>query len=300
MKKKIKKRTLKKESFWCWLIMGVLSLMCLIPIFLVISASLTDEKYIQQSGYPFWPVDASLSTYRFLMANKGTLLIKSLFVTISVVILGTLYSVTVVTCFSYAISQKKSVFRFTRILSFFAWFSTIFSGGVLPWYILCTQYYGLKNNLLALFIPYGMNVWNMFILRGNFRQIPDELEEAAKIDGATHGQVFVKIAIPLARSGIVTIALFNILMFWNDFYLPKWLISDSDYYTLQMILYNMLSNSQALLRDSTLSSILQNIVLPTETAKMAVAVMAILPIAILYPFTLKYFVKGINVGGVKG
>lgn len=296
----MKKRKLKKESCWCWIIMGVLSLLCLIPIFLVVSASLTDEKYIQQFGYSFWPVGASLNTYRFLIANKGMLFLKSLLVTISVVVLGTLYSVSVVTCFSYAISQKKSVFRFTRILSFFAWFSTIFSGGVLPWYILCTQYYGLKNNLLALFIPYGMNVWNMFILRGNFRQIPYELEEAAKIDGATHGQVFTKIALPLARSGIVTIALFNILTFWNDFYLPKWLITDSNYYTMQMVLYNMLSNSLALLRDSTLSSTLQNIVLPTETAKMAVAVMAILPIAILYPFTLKYFVKGINVGGVKG
>lgn len=295
-----KRRKLKRESFWCWIIMAVLSAVCLLPLLLVVSASLTDEQYIQQVGYSIWPVNPSLSTYRFLIANKGKMLVRSLLLTILVVVVGTMYSVSIVTCYAYAISQKKTEFRFARVLSFFAWFATIFSGGVLPWYILCTQYYGLKNNIWALFIPYGMNVWNMFILRGNFRQVPPEILESAKIDGASNRQVFTRIAIPLAKSGIVTVALFNILTFWNDFYLSKWLITDSDYYTLQMILYNMLSNTQALLRDSSLSATLQNVVLPTETAKMAVAVMAILPIAVLYPFTLKYFVQGINVGGVKG
>ncbi len=297
---KKKHRKLKRESLVCVLVLALLSLICLLPLCLVVSASLTEESYIQQNGYSLLPHYPSLDTYTFLIANKGKIIMKSLLTTCSVVALGTLYSVTVVTCFAYAVSQKKSVFRFTRALSFFAWFATIFSGGVLPWYILCTQYYGLKNNLFALFIPYGMSVWNMFILRGNFRQIPDELIESAKLDGASHGQIFTRISIPLARAGIVTVALFNVLAFWNDFYLPKWLITNSDYYTLQIILYNMLSNAQALLKNSELSELSQKVKIPTETAKMAVAVMAILPIVILYPFALKYFVKGINVGGIKG
>ena len=119
-------------------------------------------------------------------------------------------------------------------------------------------------------------------------------------DGASHAQIFFRISIPLARSGIVTVALFNILTFWNDFYLPQWLISDSDYMTLQKMLYGMLSNAQALLKNSELSDVFSKITLPTETAKMAVAVMAILPLMLLYPFALRYFVKGINMGGVKG
>lgn len=151
-----------------------------------------------------------------------------------------------------------------------------------------------------MFIPYGMNVFNMFILRGNFRQIPEEMFESAKLDGASHAQIFFRISIPLARSGIVTVALFNILTFWNDFYLPQWLISDSDYMTLQKMLYGMLSNAQALLKNSELADVFSKITLPTETAKMAVAVMAILPLMLLYPFALRYFVKGINMGGVKG
>lgn len=297
---KKKHRKLRRESRVCQAVLVLLAVLCLIPLCLVVSASLTEEKSIQQFGYSLWPVNPSLDTYRFLVANKGRLIARAILTTVTVVVLGTLYSVTVVTCFAYAVSQKKEDFRFTRILSFFAWFATIFSGGVLPWYILCTQYYGLKNNLWALFLPYGMSVWNMFILRGNFRQIPDELIESAKLDGASHGHIFTRIAIPLARAGIVTISLFNVLAFWNDFYLPKWLITDSEYHTLQIILYNMLSNAQALLRNSELSGLSQKVTIPTETDKMAVAVMAILPIAAMYPFALKYFVKGINVGGIKG
>ncbi|NLC45467.1 MAG: carbohydrate ABC transporter permease [Clostridiales bacterium] len=295
-----KRSILKRESRLNYLILIVMSVACLLPILMVISASLTDETYIQQYGYSLFPKNPTLNTYRFLITNKGKMLLNSLSNTLIVVILGTIYSVLVTTCFAYAVSQKKSVFRFSRQLSFFAWFTTIFSGGVLPWYILCTQYYGLKNNLFALFIPYGMSVWNMYIVRGSFREVPDELIESAKLDGATHFQVFVKIAIPIARAGIVTISLFNVLTFWNDFHLPQWLISDSRYHTLQKLLYSMLANSSALLKDSSLSDIFEKLPIPTQTAKMAVAVMTILPIVALYPFSFKYFVKGINVGGIKG
>lgn len=298
MKKRHKK--LHRESKVGILVLVVLSIMCILPLMMVVSASLTDEKYIQQFGYTLFPSHLSLDTYRFLFMNKGKMLLRAILLTVEVVFLGTIYSVTIVTCFAYSVTQKKEVFRFARPLSFFAWFSTIFSGGVLPWYILCTQNYGLKNNIWALFIPYGMNVFNMYIIRGDFRRIPEEMIESAKLDGASHGQIFTRIAIPLARSSITTVALFNVLTFWNDFYLPQWLITDSDYNTLQKLLYGMLSNVTALLKNSELSSVFANITLPTETAKMAVAVIAIVPLMVLYPFALRYFVKGINVGGIKG
>lgn len=300
MEKTKKHKKLRRESKLGIAVLIVLSITCILPLMMVISASLTDEKYIQQFGYSILPVQPSLDTYRFLIMNRGKMLLRAILLTVCVVVLGTIYSVTIVTCFAYSVTQKKTVFRFARPLSFFAWFSTIFSGGVLPWYILCTQYYGLKNSIWALFIPYGMNVFNMYIIRGNFRRIPSEMIESAQLDGAGHAQVFTKIAIPMARSSITTVALFNVLTYWNDFYLPQWLITDSDYNTLQKLLYGMLSNVTALLKDSELASVFQNITLPTETAKMAVAVIAILPLMILYPFALRYFVKGINVGGIKG
>ena len=146
-------------------------------------------------------------------------------------------------------------------------------------------------------------MWNMFILRGNFREVPEELIESAKLDGASDAKVFVRISIPLARAGIVTVALFNILSFWNDFFLPQWLITDSKYTTVQKMLYSMLSNVATLLNSSSSTAtmaLLEHITLPANTAKMAVTVLAVLPIVALYPFALKYFVKGINLGGIKG
>lgn len=295
-----KKGGLKKESKFCWVLIAILSLLCVLPILMVLSASLTDETYIQQYGYRLFPANPSVNTYIFLIGNKGKMLLRAFGMTLTVVILGTVYSLTVTTCFAYAITQNKEVFYFNRSLSFIAWFTSIFSGGVMPWYILCTQYYGLKNNVLALFIPYGMSVWNMFILRGNFREIPVELIESARLDGASHSRIFLNIAIPLARAGILAVALFNIFGYWNDFFLPLWLTTDSKYQTLQKMLYTMLANARELLRNSELAAAYQSITLPTETAKMAVAVMAILPVVLIYPFTLKYFIKGINVGGIKG
>ena len=290
----------KKESIVCWLIMLLMALLCILPLLLVLSASLTPEKVIQESGYSLFPSGISLDTYSFLVSNKGRMLLSAIFNSILVTTIGTLFSVIVVTTFAYAVTQKKEVFRYTRILSFLAWFTTICSGGMLPWYILCTQTYGLKNNYFALFVPYGMSVWNMFIVRGSFRQVPDEMTEAAKLDGASDAQIFFRIAIPLARAGIVTIALFSILTFWNDFYLPQWLITDSTYQTLPKLLYNMLTNTMALLSSSNTASVLTHVKIPSETAKMAIAVISILPIGVLYPFALKYFVKGINMGGIKG
>ena len=296
----MKRRKLNHESILCVVVLVVLCIICIIPLWMVVVASLTDETELQRNGYKLFITSPTLSTYKFLIANKGKMLLRAFRTTLLTTVLGTVWSVTVTTLFAYAISQKKEEFRFARALSFFAWFTTIFSGGTLPWYIACTQMYGLKDNLFALFIPYSMSVWNMFILRGNFRAVPYDLIEAAKLDGSSNAGIFFRVSVPLAKSGIVTISLFNMLTFWNDFYLPQWLIHTNDYQTLQKMLYNMLSNSLALLKDSELSSVFDKIVLPTTAAKMAIAVMAILPIIILYPFSLRYFVKGINMGGIKG
>lgn len=300
MVKKKRCHKLNRESKICYITMAVLSILCILPLLLVLSTSLTDEMYIKQHGYSIFPVAPSLATYKFLLNNKGTMLLKAFGLTLIVTGLGTLYAVTITTCFAYAVTQDKSEFRFARPLSFIAWFTTIFSGGVLPWYILCTQYYGLKNNIFALFVPYGMSVMNMFILRGNFREVPKELIEAAKLDGASHAQVFAKVSVPLARAGITTVSLFSVLGFWNDFYLPKWLITSNDYTTMQKLLYDMLTSTMELLRDASLMESVTAENIPTETAKMAVAVLVIVPIVLMYPFGLKYFVKGINLGGVKG
>lgn len=149
-------------------------------------------------------------------------------------------------------------------------------------------------------LPYGMNVFYMFVLKSNFKAIPEELVEAAKIDGASDARVFFSIALPLAKVGLVSVILFMALQFWNDFYLSLYLITKTDLYTLQKLLYNMMSNISALMTNSNLASAKEHIVLPTNTARMAMTMFTVVPVAVFYPFAQKYFIKGITVGAVKG
>ncbi len=228
------------------------------------------------------------------------MIIRAFGVSFAVIFLGTLYSLFIMTTFAYTVAQKKEVFRFSSALSFFAWFTTVFSGGILPWYILMTRYYGLQNNLFALFVPYGMNVFYMFVLKNSFKAIPEELIEAARIDGATSMKIFTSIAIPLAKVGLVTVILFMSLQYWNDFHLSLYLITKSDLYTVQKLLYNMMANISALLSGTKSVVEASNITIPSNTARMVMTMLTVLPVVAFFPFAQKYFVKGITVGAVKG
>lgn len=272
---------------------------CLLPLIVALSSSFSDEADIVKNGYCIVPRLFSTETYRFLLSSKTKILLRSYANTILVVCAGTLYTMTITVCYAYAIAQKRRVFPLGQALSFFAWFTTVFGGGVLPWYILCTRYYGLHNNLWALFIPYGMNVFNMFILRSSFKALPEELTEAARIDGAANLQIFLRIALPLAKSSLVTVTLFTVLAYWNDFTLPLYLVTTNENYTIQKLLYNMMANITALLSGRG-SNITTHMVLPSNTARMAMTVLTVLPIAVIFPFAQKFFVKGITVGAVKG
>lgn len=289
-----------KESPACYVIAGIMAVSCFLPLWIAFAASISDEKEIISKGFSLLPRNATLETYRFIVENKGTMLLRAYGVSFLTVILGTLYSVTVMTLFAYAVAQKRENFRFAGALSFFAWFTMIFSGGLLPWYILCTKYYGLQNNIWALILPYGMNVFYMFVLKNNFKAVPEELVEAAKIDGASDARVFFSVSLPLAKVGLVSVILFMALQYWNDFYLSLYLITKTDLYTLQKLLYNMMANISALLTSSALQSAKEHIVLPSNTARMAMTVFTVLPVLVFYPFAQKYFVKGITVGAVKG
>lgn len=289
-----------KESILSYVVVGIMALTCFLPLWIAFVASISDETAIINEGFSLLPRKMTLDTYKFIIENKGMMLVRAYGVSFLSVFLGIIYSVTVMSLYAYAAAQKKDNFRFAGVLSFFAWFTMIFSGGLLPWYILCTRYYGLQNNILALVLPYGMNVFYMFVLKNNFKAVPEELVEAAKIDGASDARVFFSIALPLAKVGLVSVILFMALQYWNDFYLSLYLITKTQLYTLQKLLYNMMANISALLTNSTLQSAKEHIVLPSNTARMAMTVFTVVPVMIFYPFAQKYFVKGITVGAVKG
>ena len=296
----MKKKTAKSDRTLMivfYILLSIFSFICLFPIILAVSGSFSTEIEVATNGYSLLPRKFTLDTYRYVFNSQGATLLRAYGITLFTTIFGTLLAVTITTCFAYVISVKD--FKHANKLAFFAYFTMLFSGGMLPWYLVCTKYYHLNDNILGLILPYSMNVFYMYLVRNFSKGIPYELSESAKIDGAGYFQTFIKIILPLSKAGIVTIVLFYMLTFWNDFYLPLMLINDDKYYSMQYILYKMNANIQYLASNPSGMGA-SHIVLPTQTIKMAITCIAIGPIALVYPFIQKYFVKGVTVGALKG
>lgn len=294
------RKSLNRESYGSCIFIGDAAFLCFFPLWVVLVNSFASETYVTLNGFSVIPETFTLDSYKYVIDNKKMMLLRAFGVSSITVVAGTLYTLFVTVCYAYTIAQDRRTVPYANALSFFAWFATVFSGGVIPWYILTTQYYGLKNNLFALFIPYGMNVFNMFIVRNSFKAVPKELIESATLDGASDLRVFISIALPLAKVSIVTVTLFTALTYWNDFFLSLYLITDSKLFPVQKILYSMMANITFLLSGSEATSALSNMKLPANTARMVMTVLTVIPIAFVFPFVQKYFVKGITVGAVKG
>ncbi|MCL1964559.1 MAG: carbohydrate ABC transporter permease [Firmicutes bacterium] len=199
----------------------------------------------------------------------------------------------------YAFTTSVKAFRHRHKLSFICYFTMVFQAGVLPWYLFCTRYYHIQNSYAGLILPYLMSPFLIVLLRTFYQEVPDEMQEAAKIDGANPFQAFVRIMLPLAKPGIATVTMYVALAYWNDMYLALYLMTKDSFYPLQYRLYSILSNVQFLV-SSQAAGIGNRVKLPTETVKMALTCITIGPIIFLYPFVQKYFVKGVMAGAVKG
>jgi putative aldouronate transport system permease protein len=185
------------------------------------------------------------------------------------------------------------------VISYICNFTIIFSAGLIPWYYVCVNWYGFSNNFRALIVPQLVSVFNMFLLRTYFSQIPISLYESARIDGASYFKIWSTIAVPLTKTGMMTVGMMFALGYWNDWWNALMFIDDRDYFPLQYYLYNILSNVNAISSGRVPAGAAAAIQLPTETVKMAVTIVTIGPIIFLYPFIQKYFVDGIMTGAVK-
>lgn len=295
MKKKKRGETGLNIVFY--IILTIVSVLTLFPILIAVSGSFSSESDVVKYGFRLIPKNFSLDTYRYVFASQGYKLLNAYKISILTTVFGTILSVFITVCFAYVLSVKDFVHR--GKLAFFAYFTMLFNGGMLPWYLICTKYLGLKDSLLALILPYAMNVFNMYLMRNFFNGLPYELIESAKIDGAGHFRILGKIILPLSKAGIVTIVLFYALQYWNDFYLPLMLVNKDELYSMQYILYKMMANISYLSTNPS-GSMSSHIILPTQTIKMAITCIAVGPIILLYPFAQKYFAKGVTVGALKG
>jgi len=275
----------------------IFAIICLYPLVLTLSVSLSDEAIIVRKGYNIFPQGFTLTTYAYIFANSGARILKSYGVTLFVTITGTLGAMLVTSMIAYAISIKTLKYR--NVIAFIANFTIIFSAGLIPWYTVCVNIYGFKNSLAGLILPSMLNVWNLFLMRTYFSSIPPSLYESAKIDGANYFTIFRKIAVPLSKTAMLTVGMMYALQYWNDWWNALMFINKKDLYPLQYYLYSILSNVNALSSGRIPVGAAKAIKLPSETVKMAITVITIGPIIFLYPFIQKYFVKGIMAGGVK-
>lgn len=283
-------------SILSYTVVGAFSLICLYPLLLTLMVSLSDEYLVQVNGFSLIPQKFSLDTYKYVWKSSSQNIARAYGMTLLVTGLGTLFSMIVSSMMAYTLSQKHIKYR--NALSFFSYFTVIFPAGMIPWYIVCVNVLHLKNSILALIIPYGVSVWNLFLLRNYFLSIPDSVGESAKIDGANDFVIYSKIVMPMSQTAILTVGMFYAIQYWNDWWLSVMLISDRKMYPMQYYLFNILSSVSALASGRMQDS--GRIAIPSQTIRMAVTFITILPILFLFPLIQKYFIKGIMVGAVKG
>ncbi|MEG2670077.1 MAG: carbohydrate ABC transporter permease, partial [Oscillospiraceae bacterium] len=276
-------------------IITIFSLICIIPFVLVISSSLTSESSILKYGYNLWPREWSLDAYRLLF--KTDTILNAYKVTIFTTVVGTIFSMLFSSMAAYALSVKSFYSR--NKIAFFIYFTMLFSGGLVPTYLLITNYLHLKDSIWVLIIPSIINPWNLFLLRNFFNGIPDSLAESAKIDGAGDITILFKIILPISLPGIATVGLFYALSYWNEWYKAMLYLRSTVKYPLQYIIMQIMRDVQ-FINDNAAQVGLASGSNPAYTSQMATAVVTIGPIIFLYPFLQKYFVKGLTVGSIKG
>lgn len=275
------------------------ALICVLPLILVVIVSFSSEQSIFQNGYTFFPSEWSLDAYNFFF-KLGDQLVRSYGITIFVTVVGTLFSLAITAMFAYVLSRND--YAYNRVFTFLMLFTMLFNGGIVATYMVNTQLLKLGDSVGALIFPMSLNAFYVIVLRTFYKGIPMEIIEAARIDGAGEFRTFFSIVLPLSKPGLATIGMFTTIAYWNDWFLGMLYIVDQKKYPVQTLLWSM-QNSLEFMKQSSANALEYAEMAanaPTDSGRMALTVLVVLPILLAYPFFQKYFVKGLTVGGVKG
>jgi putative aldouronate transport system permease protein len=291
----MKKITVGKLS--AYLFIAMFSILCFMPMLLAVMVSISSEDSIIRNGYSFWPQRFSFSAYKMIFSS-GSQVMRSYGISILVTSVGTVLAV-IITCFAaYSLSTRAN--KYMNRFGLFFFVTMVFSAGIVPWYLISTKL-GFKNNFLALIIPSLLfSPFNMFLAKNFMQGIPDSLRESATIDGANDLRIAVQIFMPLCVPIIATIALFYGLAYWNDYWNAIMLVEDTKLYPLQYMLLRLKSQIQMLRDLQSVMGAAAGQAPPSESVKMATAIVTIGPIVFLYPYLQKYFVTGLTIGSIKG
>ena len=270
--------------------------MCIFPFLIIVGTSFTAESVIRAEGVQLIPKGFSTQAYKLVI--NGGLIWKSYALTIILTLVGTVIGLSIISMTGYALQRKDFVLR--NGISFFIYFTSLFQAGLAPYYLLMTQTYKLKDSYFAVLLPLLMSPWLIILMKNFVKSIPFEITESGKIDGAGDMKIFTALILPMLKPALATIGLFLALGYWNEWYQSSLFLSSRvTVVPLQYSLYKVVNEVQSL-RNSIAAQFVTTTDLPSESLKMATAVMATGPIVFLYPFVQKYFIGGITVGAVKG
>ena len=276
-----------------------LCLLVVLPFLLLFLSSITDESTLILNGYSFFPKKFSFDAYKYIF-RSGASLVRALGVSVLITIVGTAGSLLITPLLAYPLSRPE--FKYRGIITFMIFFTMLFNGGMVSSYIMWTRYLNVKNSIWALLFPnLLMNAFNVILVKNFFvADIPNELIESARIDGAGEFKIYFSIVLPLAKAIMATIGLFTAIGYWNDWTNGLYYISDTGMYSLQQFLKSIIDNISALSSMSNTADAAATVAkMPSSSIRMAMAVIGVIPIMILYPFFQKAFIAGIALGGVK-
>ncbi|MCC3374503.1 carbohydrate ABC transporter permease [Cohnella sp. REN36] len=281
------------------LFFALLSIAIVAPFLLIVSVSLTDEKALVEFGYSFVPSRFSIIAYDFILRTPGALL-RAYGNTIFITAAGTVLSLLITSMVAYTISRRD--YRLRVPLTVYIFFTMLFSGGLVPFYILMTQYLHLKNSLWAIILPGMLSPFYVLIMKGFMGKIPHELIESAKVDGASEWRIFFRMILPLSTPALATLGLFIAFNYWNEWFNALLFIDNDRLVPLQLLLVRIM-NTLDFLRNN--SEYIQSLgldmsQLPNESMRMALVILVAGPMMFIFPFFQKYFVQGMTVGSLKG
>lgn len=282
-----------------YLVLALMSVCALIPFWLLIASSFSDSNYAIAYGYRFFPKVTSLEAYRYIVAQWDQIG-RAYLITVIVTVVGTALSLIISTMLAYGLIQPGLPGR--RIITGLILFTMLFSGGIVPQYMIYSNYLHIKNTLWGLILPNLLtNAFSIVLVRNFFSTtIPGELREAMELDGAGPFRIFFRLMLPLSKPILATLGIMAAITYWNDWNNALYYITDTRLFSVQQLLNEMNNNILFMANNSAQLQGVDVTSLPTVTMRMAIAVVGILPLLLAYPFFQKYFAKGITVGAVKG
>ena len=277
----------------------ILGLMCILPLVFVFSISITSEQALQADGYHLIPQELSNAAYMFLWNERGTIL-QAFFMSVLIAVIGTVIAVCLTTSMGYVASRRN--FKLKQLYTWIIFIPMVFNGGMLASYGVVNNILNLRDTIWAIILPLACSSFSVTICRTFFRTtVPDALIEAAKIDGAGQFRIWSSIVLPISKPVMATIGMFAAFGYWNDWFQSSLYISDKNLYTLQAFLNKIQESIEYLANNpyGGLSMQEYKLTMPTESVRMAIAIVIIVPIALTYPFFQKYFISGLTIGSVK-